>query len=319
MKPRQLAPAAALLLGLSCAAERPGNPASPEARAVTFLAREVRAWPVKNKCFSCHNNGDAARALYAAGRASLQVDPASIDPTTRWLSRPDEWTYNGPKGEFSDKRLAALQFAFALSAAAETGRPEAQAALPRAGDILLGYQDPEGCWTVDAGGLPGSPVTYGRILATVAGRKVLAQADPARFSEAIRRADAWLLRQRPAGVLDAAALLLGLSSLQAPEAEPLRREMFEILRKGQARDGGWGPYVTSPPEVFDTAIALLGLATVPDREADEMIRRGREFLLQSQLDDGGWPETTRPPGVESYAQRISTTGWATLALLRSRP
>ena len=31
--------------------------------------------------------------------------------------------------------------------------------------------------------------------------------------------------------------------------------------------------------------------------------------------DGSWPETTRPPGADSYAQRISTTGWALLALL----
>ncbi|MFN0122677.1 MAG: hypothetical protein ACKV2V_19440, partial [Blastocatellia bacterium] len=35
-------------------------------RAVAFLAREVPAWPARNSCFSCHNNGDAARALYVA-------------------------------------------------------------------------------------------------------------------------------------------------------------------------------------------------------------------------------------------------------------
>jgi hypothetical protein len=46
-----------------------------------------------------------------------------------------------------------------------------------------------------------------------------------------------------------------------------------------------------------------------------MIRRGREFLVGAQQPDGSWPETTRPPGADSYAQRISTTGWALLALL----
>ena len=30
---------------------------------------------------------------------------------------------------------------------------------------------------------------------------------------------------------------------------------------------------------------------------------------------GRWTETTRPAGAESYAQRLSTAGWATLALL----
>jgi hypothetical protein len=41
-------------------------------------------------------------------------------------------------------------------------------------------------------------------------------------------------------------------------------------------------------------------------------------LLARQATDGSWPATTRPPGVESYAQQLSTTGWATLALLATR-
>jgi hypothetical protein len=49
-----------------------------------------------------------------------------------------------------------------------------------------------------------------------------------------------------------------------------------------------------------------------------MIQRGRAYLLSSQQGDGSWPETTRPRGAESYAQRLSTTGWATLALLATR-
>ena len=54
-------------------------------------------------------------------------------------------------------------------------------------------------------------------------------------------------------------------------------------------------------------------------ELREAIQRGRGYLVASQADDGGWIETTRPPGLESYAQRISTTAWALLALLDSRP
>jgi len=49
-----------------------------------------------------------------------------------------------------------------------------------------------------------------------------------------------------------------------------------------------------------------------------MIRRGRLYLAQAQLLDGSWPETTRPSGEESYAQRISTSSWATLALLNTQ-
>ena len=46
-----------------------------------------------------------------------------------------------------------------------------------------------------------------------------------------------------------------------------------------------------------------------------MIARGRKFLIAEQRDDGSWPETTRPPGNVSYAERISTAGWCTMALL----
>jgi hypothetical protein len=49
-----------------------------------------------------------------------------------------------------------------------------------------------------------------------------------------------------------------------------------------------------------------------------MIARGRGYLIASQDEDGSWPEMTRPPGGTSYAQRISSTGWATLALLATR-
>ena len=92
-----------------------------------------------------------------------------------------------------------------------------------------------------------------------------------------------------------------------------------LLRRGQSTDGGWGPFVTAPPEPFDTALVLLALEGVTDApQAGAMRRRGRAFLIATQRPDGSWPETTRPPGGESYAQRISTTAWATSALLAVR-
>ena len=44
----------------------------------------------------------------------------------------------------------------------------------------------------------------------------------------------------------------------------------------------------------------------------------RHLRMSFQLDDGSWVETTRPSGAQSYAQRIATTAWATLALLATR-
>jgi hypothetical protein len=66
-------------------------------------------------------------------------------------------------------------------------------------------------------------------------------------------------------------------------------------------------------------MAPLGLATCgPAEEVRRMIACGRECLIAQRQPDGGWIETTRPPGGESYAQRIPTTGWVTPALLAPR-
>ena len=68
--------------------------------------------------------------------------------------------------------------------------------------------------------------------------------------------------------------------------------------------------ISLEPGVYD-----LQFADLPEVAA--MIHRGRSYLIGTQESDGGWPETTRPSGNLSYAHRISTTGWATQALLVS--
>jgi hypothetical protein len=120
-------------------------------------------------------------------------------------------------------------------------------------------------------------------------------------------------------VLDAAAILLALARSSDPAARKQALRAFESIRKGEAKRGGWGPETTSPPEVFDTALVLLALVEQEQTaEVRAWIERGRTYLLLSQEADGNWPETTRPSGADSYAQRLSTSGWATLALLATR-
>ena len=75
-----------------------------------------------------------------------------------------------------------------------------------------------------------------------------------------------------------------------------------------------------PSRTVDTALALLALTRLaPTPEIRALIRSGRAYLISSQSPDGGWPATTRPAGATSYAQRLSTTGWVTLALLTTAP
>jgi hypothetical protein len=315
-----------LLVLLSAGTDAP----TPETRAIGYLAREVPRWARENRCYSCHNNGDAARALYEAKRLGLlppATGPRDVDPladTTRWLARPEGWDHNGGDGPFSDKMLARVQFASALAAAVATGALTDRKPLEVAAERLARDQAADGSWPIE--GEPnvlGSPAAYGRPLATLAARNALRAADPVRHREAVARADRWLRTRPVARVMDASVALLALTAPGRDRDDnadaPLRDKALDRLRGGQSDDGGWGPYVDSPPEPFDTALALLALSRLGSTpETRAFIARGRAYFAANQRDDGGWTETTRPAGAESYAQRISTTGWAALALLATR-
>src|SRR5204862_6200405 len=82
-----------------------------EARAVEYLKQEVPAWSRENGCYSCHNNGDGARALYAASRKGYRLPAQVLADTTAWIAQPHRWEHNKGDPGFSDQRLANIQFA----------------------------------------------------------------------------------------------------------------------------------------------------------------------------------------------------------------
>src|SRR5690242_9269360 len=95
----------------------PGAETTGLDRAIAFLSREVPQWSKKNHCYSCHNNGDAARALYTAKRLGYKVPESALASTTEWVSHPEKWDSNRGNPAFSDKGLARIQFAAALGEA----------------------------------------------------------------------------------------------------------------------------------------------------------------------------------------------------------
>ncbi len=278
-------------------------------RAVRYLSAEVPRWHRENQCYSCHNNGDAARALYAASRKGYRVPAAALADTATWLSHPETWDSNRGNPAFSDKKLARIQFAAALDEACTPGplriKPNCAAWLKAATDALRAEQKPDGSWQVDAPGSVGSPVTYGPFLATYLALKPFGNFYPEGWGRVRQRAEAWFTASRPIATIDRAALILALP-VRAAEQVPAILAM-------QNPDGGWGPYRNDPSEAFDTAVALLALPAGAARE------HGRAWLVKNQQPEGDWAETTRPAGRQSYAQHISTTGWATLALLATSP
>jgi hypothetical protein len=289
---------------------------SPEDRALAYLAREVPRWSAEHKCYSCHNNGDGARALYTAARFGKQVPQAALADTNRWLARPDGWDHNGGEGPLNDRKLARLQFTASLAAAVEAGLIKEREPLAKAAAAVAYAQEKDGSWLVVEDGTLGGATTHGNTLASALARRSLLRADAQRYAKAVERADAWFRKLEVKSVLDAAAVLLALGSAGDAAARAQRRRCLDLVRKGESKDGGWGPYVSSASEVFDTALVVLALASQPEtEEITAMTRRGRAYLIRSQQPDGSWEETTRPGGRESYSQRLSTTGWATLALL----
>jgi len=268
------------------------------ARAVQYLSVEVPAWKKDNGCYSCHNNGDAARALMVARKEAAVAD------TLQWLRKPADWDKQQADAPFRDKGLARIQFSLALTEAVTSG------ALPRgpyvldAAQRLSAMQAADGSWPLDQESAVGSPATYGTPLATYAALRTLGFADAEQFKTPIARGRQWLLKLKISSTPDAAAVALTTRDTSA----------VKWLLNSQNRDGGWGPYRATPAEAFDTAVAVLALM---DSNEHAAAMRGVEWLKKAQLPDGGWEGSTRPSGGGSYAQHISTSGWATLALLRA--
>ena len=247
--------------------------------AVAYLEVEVPRWKAENGCYSCHNNGDATKALLLAG-----VRGAAVADTLQFLRDPAKWSGKDGKQD----PLALVQYASALVAAGESGMT-LQAALRR----IVAMQKSDGHWEMDAEAAAGSPVTYGPVLGTVLARDLLQRGD---FAIAVRAATNWIESQKAEHPMDLAALVIGLH----------RKEDVKRLAEMQAKDGSW-----NGGEPFDTAIAVIALNTIAPKAA----ARGRTWLVNNQLQPGGWRGTTRPAGGQSYAQHISTTAWALQALL----
>ena len=279
-----------------------------------YLSIEVPKWKAEHPCYSCHNNGDAARALMVANAKGYDIG-TSLDDTIGFLRQPANWNQSKAAEGFDDKQLARVQFASALAVAHEHGRAP-RGDLERAAKLLMADQKPDGSWTLDQSQSIASPATYGTIIATWSARQMLLKSGLPSSHTAITNADKWIRGVKPQNVIDCAAVILALDRANDTTAEELRRACLAILQNGQSRDGGWGPYVTTAPQVFDTAMAVQALTLLDRQELEDAIARGKAYLVSQQRPDGSWPETTRPADQESYAQRISTTGWALLALLR---
>ena len=99
----------------------PTDSRAAEARAVAYLTTEVPRWRQEHSCYSCHNNGDATRALIAAASRGHDVGNA-MDDTLAWLATPARWDSNAMRSGSENLPLARIQFASALATMVSAGR-----------------------------------------------------------------------------------------------------------------------------------------------------------------------------------------------------
>ena len=184
---------------------------TPEQKAVGYVLDAVPRWPTENHCFSCHNNGDGARALFVAYRMKYSVSAAALKSTTEWLQKPNEWGKSGTLG-FGDEKLATIQFGAALVDAVDAGIVVDKSLMARAAAQLLPHQEADGSWQVDAQASAPSAVTYGPVLATFMARRTLERAGDNQLADAIARSDGWLRAADIASAVNAAAVVLAFEN-----------------------------------------------------------------------------------------------------------
>ena len=143
------------------------------ARGVAFLRVEVPKWKAEHPCYSCHNNGDATRALIAAAarrarhrhfarrhadlpeatrRSGIRTRLRTASTTRRWRACSSRARSRWPSG---------------------TVTPPARI-LTAAAKLLVADQKADGSWTLDQSQSIASPATYGTIIATASARTTLA-------------------------------------------------------------------------------------------------------------------------------------------------
>ena len=223
---------------------------TPEQKAVTFLGREVPRWSRQNHCFSCHNNGDAARRFFQASRAGIEVPDDALADTIAWLQKPEAWDHNGGEGPFVDKRLARVAFTAALAAAVSTGSAQgsqspvegrrAACARPGRRRIVADSKERIPC---------SAPATYGRPLATFLARESLATAEPMRFRTPPSIAPTPGSETRKVqNVTDASVSLLWLAAAERPsDAELASIAHSSCLRAPRPQMAAGGPTPSHPP------------------------------------------------------------------------
>ncbi len=194
--------------------------------------------------------------------------------------------------------------------------------------LSLPTSGPDGSWLLDSSDSIGSPATYGTALATVFARRTL-QAANQDHSRSASIAPAVGSPRSPSTTSPTRQQSCSHSPtpLAGAPATGNRRYRFSSRDRGAMAAGGRTRTLLPRRSIRRWRCSRFkrsGGGRTPRNQSSarqcstRRSRSGRRYLVKTQLDDGSWNETTRPAGQTSYAQRVSTTAWALLALMETK-
>jgi N-acyl-D-amino-acid deacylase len=320
----------ALLLPVAAhAAAPPDRVDAAIRRGLRRLEQGAASYVTNRQCFSCHHQSLTVAALIAAKQRGFAISERLLDEQTAFTVetfKPNLAKVR--KGENVGGRSTTVAYALYTLQAAGHPADDTTAALV---DFLIVRQDKDGSWPAVTQRNPseGSRFTNGAL--ALAALKHYGPRDgtkDARSEVSFRRGVEWLMKSKPVDTEDRAFRLRALTQVSADRSliEAARRELLGE----QLPDGSWRQTASSDGDAYATATALIALQHAGTKPEEESYRKGLAYLLRTQTPEGAWVVTTRSkpiqrwfdngdPGGKSQFISFLATGWATLALVESRP
>ncbi|MFO0846644.1 MAG: prenyltransferase/squalene oxidase repeat-containing protein [Gemmataceae bacterium] len=320
----------ALLLPLAARAAAPPDPVdSAVRRALRRLEQGASSYVTHRQCFSCHHQSLTIAALSAAKRRGFAVGQRLLDEQTSFTLdtfRPNLARVR--KGENVGGRNTTVAYALFTLQAAGHPADETTGALI---DFLLARQEKDGSWPAVTQRNPSEGSRFTNAALALDALRRYGPGDgtkDARITVAVQRGVDWLMRSQPLDNEDRAFRLRALSVVSASRG--LIEEARHDLVGRQLPDGSWRQTASRDGDAYATATVLVALRHAGSAPEEVPYRKGIAYLLRTQRPDGAWIVTTRSkpiqrwfdngdPGGKSQFISFLATGWATLALLESRP
>jgi ankyrin repeat protein len=285
-------------------------------------------------CASCHNNSMEAMAIGLARTRGLRIDEAGAAAQTKVYleelrARRDvlrQGYFAIPVGDMFSEFVLGYQL---VGLHAQHCPPDLNT--DAAAMLIQARQQPNGEWLYPLADTR-PPICLDHIGQTALSMRALQlyapKTEKAAYERSVRRAAAWLAKEKSYSNEDRAWRLTGLAWAGTDKAAA--RQALQELLATQRPDGGWSdlPTMQSTPYATGRSLVALQLGGLP--VSDAAYQRGVQFLLKTQQEDGSWYTRTRALAFQPYFDSgfphhydqwmsAAATSWATMALALALP